>query len=134
MKRILAIVLLASSLTSCALYDAYFMARFDNNEYALINRIRTEANLGAAKCGKPEVVAVVDRLWYTAVEFKNYTQSIPHNEESTKMGSELAEIVKGFSDRYHGTEPVSMMYCTTKFSSIERNAVNIQNVIGKKPK
>jgi len=134
MKRFLLAVLLASSLSGCAIYDAYFMARFDNNEYALINRIRTEANLGAAKCGKPEVVGVVDHLWSTSVEFRNYTQSIPHNEEATKMGSELAEIVKGLSERYHGTEPVSMMYCTTKFSSIERNAVNIQNVIGKKPR
>jgi hypothetical protein len=134
MKRLLAVLFLISSLSGCALYDAYFMARFDNNEYALINRIRTEANLGASKCGKPEVVGIVDHLWYTAVEFRNYGQSIPHNEEVIKMGNELAEIVKGLSDRYHGTEPVSMLYCTTKFSSIERNAVNIQNVVGKKPR
>jgi len=133
MKKLL-LILLISLLPGCALYDAYIMARFDNNEYALINRIRTEANLGAAKCGKPEVVAVVDHLWATSVEFRNYTQSIPNNQEATKMGSELAEIVKGLSDRYKGTEPVSMVYCTTKFSSIERNAVNIQNVIGKKPR
>ena len=134
MKRLLVLLAVISSLSGCALYDAYFMARFDNNEYALINKIRTEANLGAAKCGKPEVVAEVDRIWRTAVEFRNYTQSIPHNEEATTMGNELAEIIKGLNDRYHGTEPVSMMYCTTKFSSIERNAVNIQNVIGKKPR
>jgi hypothetical protein len=133
MKKLL-VILAVWSLSGCALYDAYFMARFDNNEYALINRIRTEANLGAAKCGKPEVIAEVDSIWRTAVEFRNYTQSIPHNEEATKMGSELAEIIKGLSDRYHGAEPVSMMYCTTKFSSIERNAVTIQNVIGKKPR
>jgi hypothetical protein len=133
MKKLL-IILAVWSLSGCALYDAYFMARFDNNEYMLINKIRTEANIGASKCGKPEVIAEVDRIWRTAVEFRNYTQSIPHNEEATKMGSELAEIIKGLSDRYHGTETVSMMYCTTKFSSIERNAVTIQNVIGKKPR
>lgn len=134
MKKLLAGLLLVSSLSGCALFDAYFMARFDNNEYALINKIRTEANLGAAKCGKPEVVAVVDNIYRTSIEFRNYGQSIPHNEEVIRMGNELAEIVKGLSDRYHGTEPVSMMYCTTKFSSIERNAVNIQNVVGKKPR
>jgi hypothetical protein len=133
MKKLILLAVI-SLLQGCALYDAYFMARFDNNEYLLINKIRTEANLGAAKCGKPEVVAEVDGIWRTAIEFKNYTQSIPHNEETTKMGSELAEIVKGLSDRYHGTEPVSMFYCTSKFSSIERNAVTIQNVIGKKPR
>jgi hypothetical protein len=133
MKKIILLAVF-SLLQGCAVYDAYFMARFDNNEYLLINKIRTEANLGAAKCGKPEVVEEVDRLWRTAVEFKNYTQSIPHNEEATKMASELSEIVKGLSDRYHGNDPVSLMYCTTKFSGIERNAVNIQNVIGKKPR
>jgi len=134
MKRLLTAVLLASSLSGCAIYDAYFMARYDNNEYGLINKIRTEANLGAAKCGKPEVVDVVNHLYYTTVEFRNYGQSIPHNEETIKMGNELAEIVKEFRDRYQGTEPVSMFYCTTKFSTIERNAVNIQNVVGKKPR
>jgi len=134
MKKFLIMLAIVSNLSGCALYNAYFMARFDNNEYALINKVRTQANLGAAKCGKPEVVEVVDNIYATTVEFRNYSQSIPHNEEATKMGSELAEIVKGLSDRYHGTEPVSMMYCTTKFSSIERNAVNIQNVIGKKPR
>jgi len=134
MKKLLVGLLLISGLSGCALYDAYFMARFDNNEYALINRIRTEANLGAAKCGKPEVVAVVDNIYRTSIEFRNYGQSIPRNQDVIRMGNELAEIVKGLSDRYHGTEPVSMMYCTTKFSSIERNAVNIQNVVGKKPR
>jgi hypothetical protein len=133
MKKLLLVVLVAL-LPGCALYDAYFMAKYDNNEYMLINRIRTQANLGAAKCGKPEVVSEVDGIWRTTVELKNYSQSIPHNEEATKMSSELAEIVKGLSDRYKGTEPVSMVYCTTKFSSIERNAVTIQNVIGKKPR
>jgi hypothetical protein len=134
MKKLLVGLLLISSLSGCALFDAYFMARFDNNEYALINKIRTEANLGAAKCGKPEVVAVVDNIYRTSIEFRNYSQSIPRNQDVIRMGNELAEIVKGLSDRYHGTEPVSMMYCTTKFSSLERNAVNIQNVVGKKPR
>lgn len=134
MKRIILIALASSLLSSCALYDAYFMARFDNNEYMLINKIRTEANIGASKCGKPEVIDEVDKIWRTAVEFRNYTQSIPRNEEATRLGSELANIVKGLSDRYHTGEPVSMVYCTTKFASIERNATTVQNVIGKKPR
>ncbi len=133
MKKLL-LIALVSMLPGCALIDAYFMARFDNNEYMLINKVRTEANLGATKCGKPEVVEEVDKIWRTTVEFRNYTQSIPRNEEATRLGSELANIVKGLSDRYHTGEPVSMVYCTTKFASIERNAVIIQNAIGKKPR
>jgi len=121
-------------LTGCAAIDAYRMARFDNNEYALVNSVRTQANLGAAKCGTPEAKNTVDNIYYKTVELKNYSQSIPKNEETVKMSSELAEIVKGLSERYKGAEPVSLPYCTTKFGLIEKNAVTIQNVIGGKPR
>jgi hypothetical protein len=121
-------------LTGCAAIDAYRMAKFDNNEYALINSVRTQANLGAAKCGTPEVKDTVNKIYYKSVELRNYSQSIPKNEETVKMSSELAEIVKGLNERYNGTEPVSLPYCTTKFGLIEKNAVTIQNVVGAKPR
>ena len=139
MKK-LALALALVLLTGCAtiqqttLYRAWYMAKFDNNEYSQINSIRTVANLGAAKCGTAEVIPVVDSLYYKSVEFKNYAGSIPHNEEVVKMSGELAEIIKGLNERYHGTEPVSTPYCTLKFGTIEKNSVTIQNVIGAKPR
>jgi hypothetical protein len=133
MKKLLVVASLFI-LTGCAAIDAYRMARFDNNEYALVNSVRTQANLGAAKCGTPEAKNTVDNIYYKTVELKNYSQSIPKNEETVKMSSELAEIVKGLSERYKGAEPVSLPYCTTKFGLIEKNAVTIQNVIGAKPR
>ena len=139
MKKLLAVVAIVA-LTGCAtiqnstLYRAWNMPKFDNNEYSQINSIRTVANLGAAKCGTPEVVPVVDSLFYKSVEFKNYSSSIPHNEEVIKMSGELAEIIKGLNVRYHEKEPVSPSYCTLKFGIIEKNAVTIQNVIGAKPR
>jgi len=139
MKK-LAIALSLVLLTGCAtiqqstLYRAWNMPKFDNNEYSQINSIRTVANLGAAKCGTAEVVPVVDSLFYKSVEFKNYSSSIPHNEEVVKMSGELAEIIKGLNTRYHEKEPVSPSYCTLKFGTIEKNAVTIQNVIGAKPR
>ena len=139
MKK-LAIALSIVLITGCAsiqnstLYRAWYMPKFDNNEYSQINSIRTVANLGAAKCGTPEVIPVVDSLFYKSVEFKNYAGSIPHNEEVVKMSGELAEIIKGLNERYHGTEPVSTSYCTLKFGTIEKNSVTIQNVIGAKPR
>ena len=133
MKKILLISLFLM-LSGCVLIDAYRMARFDNNEYMLINTVRTQANLGAAKCGTPEVVTVVDNIWFKTVELRNYSESIPNNKEAVKMTQELSEIVKGLSVRYHGTESVSLTYCTTKFSNIENNATIIQNVIGAKPR
>lgn len=133
MKKILLISLFLM-LSGCVLIDAYRMARFDNIEYMLINTVRTQANLGAAKCGTPEVVTVVDNIWFKTVELRNYSESIPNNKEAVKMTQELSEIVKGLSVRYHGTESVSLTYCTTKFSNIEKNATIIQNVIGAKPR
>jgi len=139
MKK-LALALTLILLTGCAtiqqstLYRAWYMAKFDNNEYSQINSIRTISNLGAGKCGTPEVVPVVDSLYYKSVEFKNYAGSIPHNEEVVKMSSELADIIKGLNERYHGIEPVSTSYCTLKFGNIEKNSVTIQNVIGAKPR
>ena len=139
MKKLL-IVLAVVSLSGCAtiqqttLYRAWNMAKFDNNEYSQINSIRTVANLGAAKCGTPEVVPVVDNLYYKSMELKNYSASIPNNDETVKMSGELAEIIKGLNARYHDKEPVSVAYCTLKFGTIEKNAVTIQNVVGAKPR
>ena len=136
--RKLSILLTILALQGCTavgfVYDSVRMARFDNNEYAQINSIRTVSNLGAAKCGTAEVVAVVDNLYYKSAELKNYSAAIPRNDETVKMTAELADIVKGLEDRYHSKDPVSPSYCTLKFGLIEKNAVTIQNVIGAKPR
>ena len=139
MKK-LAIALTIVLLTGCAtiqqstLYRAWYLPKFDNVEYDKINSIRTEAYFNAAKCGTPEVVPAVEKLYYKSIEFKNYASSIPHNEEVVKMSGELAEIMKGLNVRYHEKDPVSLTYCTTKFSIIDKNSVTIQNVIGAKPR
>jgi hypothetical protein len=139
MKKII-LALSFLTLTGCAsvqslpVINAYFMAKFDNNEYMLINTVRTQANLGASKCGTPEIVPVVENIYFKTIELKNYSQSIPKNEETIKMSSELSEIVKGLNEKYHSKEPVSLNYCTTKFGIIEKNAVTIQNVVGAKPR
>ena len=139
MKKLL-IVLAIISLQGCATIEAvkivraWNMAKFDNAEYSQINSIRTVANLGAAKCGTADVVPIVEVLYYKSVELKNYSASIPHNDETVKMSGELAEIIKGLNERYHGKEPVSVSYCTLKFGTIEKNAVTIQNVVGAKPR
>ena len=116
-------------------WDYFDMARFDNNEYLLAVQVRTQANLGARKCGTPEVNAEVSRLWGTTLELKNYAESIPRNEETVTMTAELLEIVRGLDKRYNiDKKDVSMCYCTTKFTNIEKNATIITNVVGAKPR
>jgi hypothetical protein len=128
------LIIVVSLLSSCILVDSYRMARFDNNEYMLINAVRTHANLGASSCGTLEVIEVVNSIWYKAVELRNYSESIPHNNQTIKMTQELVTVVDGLRVRYRDTSKVSLNYCTLKFSNIEKSATIIQNVIGDKPR
>ena len=92
------------TLSGCATvndaWDYFDMARFDNNEYMLANKVRTQANIGARKCGTPEISREVTRLWETTQELRNYSESIPRNEETVTMTSELGEIVYKLDKRY----------------------------------
>ena len=137
MKRLYVafLILLATTLQGCATLDYFDMARFDNNEYLLAVQVRTQANLGARKCGTPEVNGEVSKLWEDTLNLKNYAESIPNNEETVTMSSELLEIVRGLDQRYNiDKKDVSMTYCTNKFGNIEKNATIITNVVGKKPR
>lgn len=122
------------SLNGCVLFNAYNMAHFDSNEYMLINSIHTQAAVATTKCGTFEVTGAVDSIYFSSLELKNYAASIPHNEATIKMTDELVVITKELSDRYYGAEEVSATYCKLKFSTIEKNAITIQKVIGDKPR
>jgi len=133
MKRFI-ILLLVLILSGCAL-KYLNMARFDNNEYLLSVEVRTQANLGARKCGTPEVNQEVTDLWTNSLNLKNYSESIANNEETVLMTGELLEIIRGLYVRYNiDKKDVSMTYCTNKFILIEKNATVISNTIAKKPR
>ena len=70
MKKILVALAVASTLSGCAVWDAYFMAKFDVNEYQYIARIRTHAELGAPLCGTPAVRDEVKYIYTVAHEYK----------------------------------------------------------------
>ena len=133
MKKLLLITLFAT-LSGCALLDAYNMAGFDSNEYQLATEIRSMAEVSVKDCGDGVLMRPnVDSLLYVATEFKNYTSSIPHNEEASSMSKSLLAEVQGMSERYNTTNP-SLAYCKTKMSIIERSAKTIQFVLGVKPR
>lgn len=139
MRNAIAVTLTAFVISGCSLLSSinpmYFnMARFDNNEYMLAVEVRSQANLGARKCGTPEVNDEVSILWAKSLILKNYSASIPNNEETVTMTSELLEIVRGLDKRYNiDQKKTSMAYCTNKFGNIEKNATIITNVVGNKP-
>lgn len=134
MKKVLAVMLLTSVLSGCAVWDAYFMAKFDVNEYQYITRIRTHSQIGTPKCGTPEVTEHVRYIYNVAQEYKNYAEMIPRNENSFQLASTLTQITDEFYKRYQGDKPPSAVYCKAKFAAIERSSENIQRVIGAKPR
>ena len=132
MKKLL--LLVPFLLPGCAVYDAYFMARFDVNEYQYITRIRTQAELGVEKCGTPDVIDNVKYIRTTAHEFKNYAEKIPHNENAYNLSSTLVIISDELYKRYQGDKPPSPVYCKAKFAALARSSENIQTVLGAKPR
>jgi hypothetical protein len=121
-------------LPGCALWDAYFMAGYDNQEYAIITNIRTNAELNAGLCAdQDKSKATFDYLHFKSVEFKNFTQYIPDNEDASKLSEQMVELAKQGKDQYEKGN-VSAGFCKLKLQQINRTAETIQKVIGSKPR
>ena len=124
MKRILCVAVLAISLSGCAAINNIFMAPYDTNEYALVNRVRTFAELG--QCDKEHIIA----LRITALELKNFSEYLPRNTKTIEMNNSLYDMV---NDLYKRENP-SQAYCKAKLNIISTSAEMIQNTIGKRPR
>jgi len=134
MKRIL-IVLFAFSLSGCALFDAYFMAKYDTNEYFIVNDIKTKAQVAEENCGNHIlVVTQVNELYIKALEFKNFTTHIPRNKDTDNMSTKLLTLTKDTRDYFNKTEKISPIFCKAKLQQIIMSADTIQHVIGSKPR
>lgn len=126
-------LLAISSLNGCALYDAYFMAKFDPNEYQLVTNIRTEAQL--ADCSNRDKMAqTANHIYKKAAELRNYTQYIPRNEDSYNLAVKLLNEAKTLNERYESAEKISEAYCRNKIKIVERSANEIQHSFGSKPR
>jgi hypothetical protein len=130
-------LLIASSLfvvlPGCALWDAYFMAGYDNQEYALINNIRTNAELNVGMCDNYEASKTTFNYLYSkSLEVKNFTQYIPDNQDAHKLASNIYELTKQGKDAYLG--PVSPTFCKLKLQQIVRASETAQKAIGSKPR
>jgi len=125
MKKIL-IALLLTQLSGCALWDIYNMSHFDNNEYALINKVRTISQ-STKNCDE----TTVKNLYWTTVELKNYSQYVNgNNEQNIKMNEGLLKLVNELYDR---EQPIPTFYCKAKLNIIEKSAERMQQVTGNKP-
>ncbi len=134
MKKLL-IVLAVLSLNGCALIDAYLMAGYDTNEYALVNKIKTKSELYVDDCkDNAKSKQNADDLYNTAVELRNFSVNIPRNDDTAKLAGNLVELTKQGKELYVKTPNVSETFCKLKLQQISRSAEVAQKVIGKKPR
>ena len=134
MKKIIIAVLL-SQLTGCALYDAYFMAKYDTNEYALANSIKTKSELAIEQCANKQVVEQrLDDIYARSIEFKNFTSYIPRNDDANKMAVKLATLSKDTKDYYNTHDKISEVFCKMKLQQIVKSSDAIMETLGKKPR
>ena len=135
MKKLILLLAVVSTLSGCALYDAYFMAKYDSNEYQYLANIRTSAEIGQQYCKDQEASkATAYHIYYKSAELKNYSQFLPSNADAIKMTTNLFKETAGLYDRYNIGAPVSLAYCTNKLKLIERSAKEIQESTGARPR
>jgi hypothetical protein len=132
-------LLIASSLIAflpgCALWDAYFMAGYDNQEYALINTIRTNAELSVNTCDNQNNSKTAFNFLYSkGLELKNFTQYIPNNRDAYKLANNIYELTKQGKDAYENSASVSSAFCKLKLQQIVRSSETAQKVLGSKPR
>ena len=137
--KLLIVSSLLVSLSGCAviekMYDAYFMAGYDNQEYALINIIRTNAELNITMCNNHEASKRTFEYLYTkGLEVKNFTQYIPNNTDAYKLSGNIYELTKQGRDAYNSDAIVSSTFCKLKLQQIVRASETAQKVIGSKPR
>jgi hypothetical protein len=133
MKKIL-LAVFALSLTSCALWDAYFMAPYDANEYLLITQIRVEAGQYREQCANAVVAPTnAEAMARKTNLYEKYSEQIPRNQNGHKSAQALNEIAQGLNTAY-GQGPVGATFCRLKYASIENSATLIQRVTAGRPR
>lgn len=133
MKKL--IILIFPILTSCAVYDAVTMTKYDPNEYLLISEIRVDARHYAASCNnplmtQPNAIAMAHKTEL----FEAYSENLPSNGDGVKASKALNEIAQGLVNQYNSSNQVSPIFCKLKFEGIEHSADTIQHVLGNRPR
>jgi hypothetical protein len=122
-------------LSGCTLLDAYFMAKYDTTEYALVNDIKTKAQVAEENCSNQLLVTTqVNELYIKSLEFKNFTLHIPRNKDADNMSTKLLTLTKDTRDYFNKAEKISPIFCKAKLQQVVKSADTIQHVLGSKPR
>jgi hypothetical protein len=134
MKKLIPLTLVVL-LSGCTLFDAYFMAKYDTNEYFIVNDIKTKAQVAEENCGNQLLVTTqVNELYIKALEFKNFTMHIPRNKDTDNLSTKLLTLTKDTRDYFNKAEKISPIFCKAKLQQVIKSADTIQHVLGSKPR
>jgi hypothetical protein len=134
MRKLVLVLITATGLSGCALWDAYRMAPYDATEYLQITEIRAAAGQFRKQCDNPVLAPVNAQAMAARTElFEHYEQYIPRNDNGIKASRALNEIAQGLNTAY-GKGPVSPMFCRLKYNNIEHSAELIQRVTAGRPR
>lgn len=129
MKKII-LILAAWMLSSCALLEG--PANFDNNEYALVNRIYTLSEVYKIDCADPEKTkANFSTLSELSMELVNYSTDIPNNLDTVEMVVPLNKMISDANIKFK-TEQHGPTYCKLKLDNIETSAGIVKGAIAKR--
>lgn len=130
-----AVVTLTGCSTLTQLYDAYFMAGYDNEEYSLITKIRTHSQVQLNVCDdQKKAKESFEYIYYKSVELSNFTQYIPDNQDAYNLSKDMVKLSEQAKEMYNAGKDVSPGFCKLKMQQINRSAETIQKVIGSKPR
>jgi hypothetical protein len=142
MKNII-IALLFFTLSGCSVVqpfiDRFNIAPFDNNEYALANRLRTTAIQAKPRCDVSvlppfAIEDYINEMYDTALLLRNYSEYLPKNDQTIKPVGLVFQMVSDLKNRYEKESKINKTYCQLKIQSIIESSVSIQQAIGKRPR
>lgn len=127
MKKLLLVSFFVLQLSGCAVWDIYNQSKYDTNEYALVNEIRT-----LAQTSKGCDAESVKKIYFTTLQLNNFSEYVAGNNKKTiEMNTSLLNMVKELNNK---AQPIAPMYCDAKLNIIAITAESIQKVIGTKPR
>jgi hypothetical protein len=133
MKNLFKLILL--TLPGCTMLDAYFMTKYDPNEYQAAAEIRARAGQFKSHCDNATVSKEhAKQITESTNFFMIYSEQIPNNKDNVHASRELNDIAQGLNSHYQTGKPVSTTFCKLKFEEIEMAAATLQHVIGKRPR
>jgi hypothetical protein len=111
------------------------MAKYDTNEYALVNAVKTKSIIAQADCNdRQKTVDNVKKIYEKSYEFRNFAFHIPRNKDAQAMSEKLLKLTTDTKEYYQKNEKVSDIFCKSRYQQIARAADTIQSTLGSKPR